>query len=177
MDASGPSLRVAVEQEDQRPVSSATSSPTPESAARVSSPEVHRPQRGHRPGPARHVDGLHLHLKKRDRLVELELAGDLDLASAGRLDAAMTWLRRRYPRTIVVDTRRLDFVDLAGYRALQSALAGPDRRRDLRTLYVVGDVVARLQHHLALATAIDAHPSTPQLSGPQSCNGRSTPTS
>jgi anti-anti-sigma regulatory factor len=139
-------------------------------------PEVHRPQPGDRLGPVRHPDGLHLDLKKRDRLVELELAGDLDLASAGRLDAAMTWLRRRYPHTIVVDTRRLGFVDLAGYRALQSALTGTDGRRDLRTLYVVGDVVARLQHHLALATSLSAHPSTYE-GRPQSCSGRSTPTS
>jgi anti-anti-sigma regulatory factor len=103
--------------------------------------------------------------------VELELAGDLDLASAARLRAAMSWLRRRYPRTIVVDTRRLDFVDLAGYRALRSSLAGSDGQPDPRTVYVVGEVVARLQHHLALATAVGAHPST------HNGSGRSIPTS
>jgi anti-anti-sigma factor len=153
-------------------VTSATSASPPSAVSSgVAAPAVDRPQDGHRLGLARHHDGLHLHLKKRDQLVELELAGDLDLASAARLRAAMSWLRRRYPRTIVVDTRRLDFVDLAGYRALQSTLAGADGHRDPRTVYVVGEVVARLQHHLALATSVDAHPSS------QSGNGRSVPTS
>lgn len=102
-------------------------------------------------GPPVH-DGLELDLRQRDRLVELQLTGDLDLATAPRFTAAMAWLRRRYRRTIVIDTRRLRFVDLAGYRALRASLDGPDGRRDPRVVYVVGDVLARLLQHLAAIT-------------------------
>lgn len=97
-------------------------------------------------------DGLVLDLRQRDRLVELQLAGDLDLATAPRLAAAMAWLRRRYRRTIVVDTRRLDFVDLAGYRALRASLQDPDGTRDPRIVYVVGEALGRLLHHLTAIT-------------------------
>jgi anti-anti-sigma factor len=113
---------------------------------------------GRRPGPGdphhggRPEDGLALDLRQGDRLVELRLAGDLDLATAPRLTAAMTWLRRRWRRTIVVDTRRLRFIDLAGYRAFEASLNGPDGARDPRVVYVVGDVLARLLHHLSAVT-------------------------
>jgi anti-anti-sigma regulatory factor len=113
--------------------------------------------------------GLQLRLRPRARLVELDLAGDLDLTTAPRLEAAMWWLRARYHRTIVLDTRRLDFVDLHGYRALRAALDADDDRGP-RTIYVVGDVLARFQHHLA--AAIDAATAMGQNG-----SGRSVPTS
>jgi anti-anti-sigma factor len=120
---------------------------TPEAERRMS-----RRKLDDRPAAGRFPNGLELHIRPRTHHVELELAGELDLASAPRLKAAMAWLRARDHRTIVVDTRRLDFVDLAGYRALRSALDGSDGHRDPRTLYVVGAALARLQRHLAIAT-------------------------
>lgn len=96
--------------------------------------------------------GLVLDLHQRDHLVELQLAGDLDLASAGRLTAAMSWLRRRWRHTIVIDTTGLDFVDLAGYRAFKSSLYDADGGRDPRVVYVVGAALARLVNHIRAAT-------------------------
>jgi hypothetical protein len=127
--------------------------------------------RATQPPPQADLTGLQLRLRPRARLVELDLAGDLDLASAPRLEAAVRWLRTRYHRTIVLDTRHLDFVDLHGYRALRAALdADADDDRGPRTIYVVGDVLARFQHHLA--AAIDAATAMGQNG-----SGRSVPTS
>lgn len=122
------------------------------SHARQDHPANGRSTKG-RSDDARPYDhGLVLDLEQRDHLVELQLAGDLDLASAGRLTAAMAWLRRRWRHTIVIDTTRLDFVDLAGYRALKNSVYGPDGTRDPRVVYVVGAALARLLHHLRMAT-------------------------
>jgi anti-anti-sigma factor len=99
------------------------------------------------------IGGLQLGLRKRRAAVELTLAGELDLVTAPRLLAAMEWLRRRYRHVIVVDTRDLEFVDLAGYRAFDACLRDPaDGERDPRVVYVVGDALAHLQSILAAIT-------------------------
>lgn len=95
--------------------------------------------------------GLHLTLQRRQHLVELRLAGDLDLSNANLLTRAMGWLRRRTSGMIVIDSRDLVFVDLAGYRALNRALDSPDGRRDPRVLHVIGTVVTKLEGYLATA--------------------------
>lgn len=103
--------------------------------------------------------------------MELELAGELDLVSAPRLAAAVRWLQARYRHTIVLDTRRLAFVDLHGYRALRAAVDGTGDHHGPRTIHVVGDVLARFHDHLATALALAAGQSG------QNGSGRSVPTS
>lgn len=101
-----------------------------------------------------HTEGLVLGLSRRRHAVELGLAGDLDLINVPRFLAAMGWLRRRTRQVIVVDTRGLDFVDLAGYRAFEASLQDRSGARDPRILYVVGDALARVQLGLRAVTGI-----------------------
>jgi hypothetical protein len=130
---------------------SSSASSTPEVRPTTAAPTVDDHETGGRPWKAAPPGGLKLTLEPRADAVVLRLAGDLDLATAGRFLAAMAWLRRRHRRIIVVDTRQLDFIDLAGFRALDASLRGPDGCCDWRIVYVVGDVLARLEAHLAAA--------------------------
>ncbi|HLM64909.1 MAG TPA: hypothetical protein VK306_11475 [Acidimicrobiales bacterium] len=95
-------------------------------------------------------DGLGMRVLSRPWLVELRLDGELDMATAPRLAEAVAWLRRG-GRTVVVDTRGLVFVGVAGERALRAAVTGPDGGRDPQVLIVVGAAVGRLRRMLALA--------------------------
>jgi anti-anti-sigma regulatory factor len=90
---------------------------------------------------------LDLSIRRGDRVVELGLSGDLDLATASRLREAIAWLRfsRERDQTIVIDTRHLDFVAVAGYRALRAALVAPDGSPDPSVVCIDGPVVARLE--------------------------------
>lgn len=94
------------------------------------------------------TSGLRMCLHPRDGAVDLELTGDLDLASAPRFAAAMAWLRRRFRQLIVVDTRGLDFVDLSGYRAFHHSIRADDGERDPRVVYLTGKALNRLQRYL-----------------------------
>ena len=120
------------------------------------------PQQPQHPDPIEEpdADGLVLGLSRRSHSVELELAGDLDMVNAPRFLAAMGWLRRRTRQIIVVDTRRLNFVDLAGYRAFEASLHDRSGARDPRILYVVGDALARVQRAVRAVTSS----GTPRLS-------------
>jgi anti-anti-sigma factor len=90
---------------------------------------------------------LDLSIRRRGAVVELGLAGDLDMATAPQLGEAMARLRigRGPAQTIVIETSAVDFVAAAGYRALQAALTGPDGRRDPHVCCIVGPAVARIE--------------------------------
>jgi anti-anti-sigma factor len=98
---------------------------------------------------------LDVSIRRRDHVVELGLAGDLDLATAHRLREAMTWLRFTLDRdqTIVIDTRALDFVAVAGYRALRAELVGPDGVPDRSVVCITGPVITRFESALGTALA------------------------
>ncbi len=104
------------------------------------------------PGP------LHLSIHRRGAVVELDVSGELDIATAPRLAEAMAWLRLRSCRatTILIDTSDVDFIAAAGYRALVAALVGPDGLWDPRVTLVVGPTVARLEAAIADASARSA---------------------
>jgi anti-anti-sigma factor len=102
-------------------------------------------------------DGLTLDLHPGDHSLQLQLAGDLDVASAGRLRAALAWLRRRRRGMLVIDSQELDFVDLTGYRVLEEAVRHPNGCPDPFVVHVEGRVVTRLRWQLA--TARRDHPA------------------
>jgi anti-anti-sigma factor len=112
--------------------------------------------RDHGPGPPRRPrpGALDMSIHRRGGVVELGLAGDLDMATAPRLGQAMAWLQfsRDPAATIVIDTTDLDFVAAAGYRALQAALVGPAGRQDPRIALIVGPAVARLEAAISAAS-------------------------
>jgi STAS domain len=98
---------------------------------------------------------LGLSIERRGAVVDLGLSGDLDMATASRLEDAMTWLRLSSgpATTIVIDTSDVDFVAAAGYRALQAALVGPNGLWDPHVALIVGPAVARLEAAISAASA------------------------
>jgi hypothetical protein len=103
---------------------------------------------------------LGLSIQRRGSVIDLDLSGDLDMATAPRLGEAMAWLRvSSGPRTtIVIDTSDVDFVAAAGYRALQAALVGPNGLWDPRVALIVGPAVARLE--AAISASVLRRPAT-----------------
>ena len=104
---------------------------------------------------------LDLSIRRRGAVIELVLAGDLDMATAPRLGEAMAWLRCSCGAapTILIDTSDLDFIAAAGYRALQAALVRPDGLWDPRVLLVVGPAVARLEAAISASSTPSARRS------------------
>ena len=62
--------------------------------------------------------GLTIRELRVDRMVVLELAGELDLASAGAVRRALERAEADGPGLIVIDLRQLDFIDSAGIHVL-----------------------------------------------------------
>ena len=58
-----------------------------------------------------------------DGTVSIALAGELDLAGASRLEARLEEIERDGPARLVVDLRRLVFIDSTGLRLLLQAAA------------------------------------------------------
>jgi hypothetical protein len=107
---------------------------------------------------------LDLSIRRRGAVIELGLAGDLDMATAPRLGEAMAWLRfsRGPAATIVIDTSDVDFIAAAGYRALQAALVGPDGLWDPRVALIVGPAVARIEAAIVAASTPTQRSSPPR---------------
>jgi anti-anti-sigma factor len=106
--------------------------------------------------PGRPLPGtLAMSIQRRGAVIELGLCGDLDMATAPRLREAMAWLRFSSDptTTIVIDTTDIEFIAAAGYRALQSALVGPNSLWDPRVVLVVGRAVARFEAAISGAAA------------------------
>jgi anti-anti-sigma factor len=70
-----------------------------------------------------------------DQRALLRLEGELDLASAGRLEDALRAAEANGPECLVVDLRGLSFIDSSGLRLL--LMAGERARKDDRRLVVV----------------------------------------
>ena len=68
--------------------------------------------------------GVTMAIRLHDDAGELVLAGELEMASVDRVDAELRRLESEEVSTIVVDLRRLDFMDSAGVRMIVQA----DRR-------------------------------------------------
>ena len=105
--------------------------------------------------PGRSPPGtLDLSIQRHGTIIELGLAGDLDLATASRIGEAMAWLRSSSDpgTTIVIDTTRVEFIAAAGYRALEAARVGPSGLWDPHVALIVGPAVARLEAAISAAS-------------------------
>lgn len=101
---------------------------------------------------------IDLSIRRRSTVIELDISGELDMATAPHLGEAIAWLRSSTgpATTIVIDTSGVDFIAVAGYRALLSALVGPDGLWDPRVSIIVGPAVARLEAAISAASAPSA---------------------
>jgi hypothetical protein len=97
---------------------------------------------------------LDLSIHRRSTVIELDVSGELDMATAPRLGDAMAWLRLSSSpaTTVVINTSGVHFIAVAGYRALLSAPVGPDGLWDPRVSIIVGPAVARLEAAISAAS-------------------------
>jgi anti-sigma B factor antagonist len=99
---------------------------------------------------------LELRIEHDRQLPRIAVAGELDLATAGELEAGLKTLESARPDLIVLDLRELEFMDSTG---LRTVLAADARARDRGARLVVvrppGEVervlqVTRMDEHLEL---------------------------
>jgi hypothetical protein len=107
---------------------------------------------------------LDLSIRRRGAVIELGLAGDLDMATGPRVGEALAWLRfsRGPAPTVVIDTSDLAFISAGGYRALQAAQVGPNGLWDPRVALIVGPAVARLEAAISAASTPSAQRGKPR---------------
>jgi anti-sigma B factor antagonist len=92
----------------------------------------------------------------------LELGGEVDLHTAGRLADRLTALLDSGPRTLVVDLNRLSFLDSTGLGALVTARNHAARTgADLR-LVCVSERLLKLFRITGLHTAFEIYPTLSQ---------------
>ena len=105
---------------------------------------------------------LELRTEQDQGVPRLVVSGELDLASAGELDASLKQLESSEPPILVLDLRELEFMDSTG---LRSVIAADARARDRGARLVVvrapGEVdrvfsLTRMDQHLEL---VDEPPS------------------
>jgi anti-anti-sigma factor len=72
-----------------------------------------------------------------DHGLRLSLAGELDLATAGKAERALHEAESREPSLLIVDLRRLDFMDSSGLHLLLKAMRRA-RDRERRLILVRG---------------------------------------
>lgn len=94
--------------------------------------------------------------------VHVELSGELDLATAPKLEDELKRVERDSPGLIVLDLRPLAFMDSSGLRALLSADARA-REAGRRLVLVRGDErvqrvlrITRLDERLEIVESLDA---------------------
>jgi len=90
-----------------------------------------RPPRG---SPPRAERSFHLSMQHDDATLHLRLTGALEWGCVGRVEAAVDQASQVRASRVVVDLRELDFLDLAGLRAL---LRANDRARAERFELIV----------------------------------------
>jgi anti-anti-sigma factor len=109
---------------------------------------------------------LNLKTSERQGAVHVELAGELDIATAAQLDDEMQRLEAEGRQLVVLDLRPLEFMDSSGLRALLSA---DSRARELgrRLVIVRGDDrvqrvlrITRLDERLELVDDADSLAAT-----------------
>ena len=64
-----------------------------------------------------------LRIERRDTTAILRISGELDLTGAAQLDRCVTDLASNSPDVVVIDLRKVDFMDSTGLRSLLRARA------------------------------------------------------
>jgi anti-sigma B factor antagonist len=84
------------------------------------------------------VDPVRVTTEETDKSIRVSVAGELDIASAPRIDEALAAVEEKGPSLIVLDLRGLEFMDSTGLRTI---LAADSRAREAgrRLAVVQGD--------------------------------------
>jgi anti-anti-sigma factor len=77
--------------------------------------------------------GFDLHVERRGSTAILRLSGELDITGAEHLDTCIRELATNSPDAVVIDLRRVSFMDSTGLRSLVRARAcGPEAEWSLK---------------------------------------------
>jgi anti-sigma B factor antagonist len=115
------------------------------------------------PSPERHVAGptrFEIRMQRDGGVVYVEPAGELDLATSASLRNRVDALMATDAQQVIIDLRRLTFIDCTGVRA-PLALDGDARRHGTQLSLIHGHKPVR--RIFALTATIDALPFTEAL--------------
>jgi len=90
------------------------------------------------------VTSLSLETREEQGAVQIAVAGELDLSSALTFDEEVRRAEERRPQTLVLDLRRLRFMDSTGLRLIISAQSRALRRGRRLAIVQGGEPVRRL---------------------------------
>ena len=90
------------------------------------------------------MTSLSLETRQEGDSVKIAVAGELDLSSALTFDEEMRRAEDKLPRTIVLDLRRLRFLDSTGLRLIMSAQSRARTRGRRLAIVQGGEPVRRL---------------------------------
>jgi anti-anti-sigma factor len=90
------------------------------------------------------VASLSLETREEEGTVRIALAGELDLASALTFDEEVRRAEERKPETLILDLRRLRFMDSTGLRLIMSAQARARTRERRFAIVAGGEPIRRL---------------------------------
>src|SRR4051812_12215682 len=84
------------------------------------------------------MDTLRVTTEQQDDRITISLAGELDIASAPRIEEALRAAEEEGPAVLVLDLRRLEFMDSTGLRTILGADARA-REAGRRLVVIQGD--------------------------------------
>ena len=97
---------------------------------------------------------LHLELNRHGGTIVIGLAGQFDIHSAEAFDAEFRRIARESPRDVLVDLRRVDFVDSLGLRSLVRATDLAHRKEFRLFMVKGGEAVTRTLRLTGLDAAL-----------------------
>jgi anti-anti-sigma factor len=96
---------------------------------------------------------LEVSIRARQGASVLAISGELDLASFAELEQAIDGIRESVPELVVLDLERLEFMDIAGLRAV---LGADERLREAGKHLVIASPGYGVRRLLALTQQEDA---------------------
>jgi anti-anti-sigma factor len=90
------------------------------------------------------MTSLSLETREEEGAVRIAVSGELDLASALTFDEELRRAERRQPGTLILDLRRLRFMDSTGLRLILSAQSRARTRGQRLAIVQGGDAVRRI---------------------------------
>jgi anti-sigma B factor antagonist len=108
-----------------------------------------------------HVTSLSLETREHEGAVRIAVSGELDLSSALTFDEEVRRAEERMPETLVLDLRKLRFMDSTGLRLIMSAHARAKTRGRRLAIVLGSDPVKRIFRLAGVNRRLDIveHPS------------------
>lgn len=111
---------------------------------------------------------LSLETREENDTVRIAVSGELDLSSALTFDEEVRRAEERRPKTLILDLRRLRFMDSTGLRLIMSAQSRAAKRGFRLAIVLGSEPVKRIFKLAGVSRRLDIvdHPSAVMSSGP-----------